>query len=497
MVGSMCWDASKLFDFIKEKATPIATYKDILLYTLLITIIGILIYVTCTSFWDLYSRNIMTESDSNLPSAILMIVGLLLGIVYIVFFAAAHKLNQKVWIIFFSTIIATFVLIKVNIAILNIQIGSLLIIGIIIVAPFLLRSGWKKPNWWLIFSIMVFVFFVLAGITIIDAMYGYRPIENVYWNLAGNTSQRYTQNWTNTSMNCTSKSGGKIIGGSEVRCAISPGLRISEGVVKFSYRSGNSSTQKFNASQEFSAPYDITYVYFEVNNTEEGNKSAIISTGFPHQIYQYEDSKKRYNDFLSSLFILITGVLFIIPAMMINIRDLWQGKNESSGVEDMTKYFAYGSNLNQDDLNDWFRKRHPDKSILLNNKNPHVAVLDGYEIVFDYNSSSRKCRVADLKRSDERVWGVLFDMNSEDMKFIEEKEGVRKKIYHEELVEVKVAGQRIKAKTYIVYDKLRKQTSEPPSKQYLEYINKIIDGAERFELPKEWIGKLKKFRTQG
>lgn len=158
----------------------------------------------------------------------------------------------------------------------------------------------------------------------------------------------------------------------------------------------------------------------------------------------------------------------------------------------MTLYFAYGSNLNQEDLNLWCI-RHKRPKIDLAAKKPHKVMLDGFELVFDYFSKiSRKCGVADLKKSEGKyVEGVLFEMSEEEMKTIDEKEGP--KVYHRQKVLVTLKnGQRVEATTYMVKDELRGNGHVPPSNGYLKL---IINGAEKFELSENWINFLSSIET--
>jgi len=151
-----------------------------------------------------------------------------------------------------------------------------------------------------------------------------------------------------------------------------------------------------------------------------------------------------------------------------------------------TLYFAYGSNLNQEDLDAWCKLKNCSR-IDLETKKPIRAILNGYELAFDYCSSSRNCGVADVKVAPgKHVEGVLFEMTKGDMDSIKRKEGVAAHVYRPENITVRLPdGQEKDVKTYVV--NVKEERCIPPSKRYLEI---IISGAKNFGLSPEWIQTL-------
>lgn len=163
-------------------------------------------------------------------------------------------------------------------------------------------------------------------------------------------------------------------------------------------------------------------------------------------------------------------------------------------------YFAYGSNLNQEDLNDW-KARKPkwrNTDLILNKKS--IGFLSGYRLGFTRTSPSREdMGVADIVRSYDpmsRVWGVIFSLTEEQGKAIEAKEGFvglgdARNSYDQIKVQVTdVEGGEKPCLTYqaVVPDNKRNSLYFRPSKKYYEVIRK---GGEDHELPREFFYHLR------
>ncbi|MEM1873946.1 MAG: gamma-glutamylcyclotransferase family protein, partial [Acidilobaceae archaeon] len=115
---------------------------------------------------------------------------------------------------------------------------------------------------------------------------------------------------------------------------------------------------------------------------------------------------------------------------------------------DYVDYFAYGSNMSEEDLSKWC-KRHgypPIKPLEV-----EVAVLRDFKLVFNYKSESRGCGVANIiPHKGGEVWGLLMRLSPSDYEKIKEKEGCCR-VYKE--IEVTVVtrseGRAVKAKTFM------------------------------------------------
>ena len=163
-------------------------------------------------------------------------------------------------------------------------------------------------------------------------------------------------------------------------------------------------------------------------------------------------------------------------------------------------YFAYGSNLNQEDLNEWKAKKPRWENTDLNLIRKSIGFLSGYRLGFTRTSPSREdMGVADIVRSYDpmsRVWGVIFSLADKQAKAIEAKEGFvglgdARNSYNQIKVQVTDAeGAEKPCLTYqaVVPDNERNSLYFRPSKKYYEVIRK---GGEDHKLPREFFYHLR------
>jgi hypothetical protein len=84
-------------------------------------------------------------------------------------------------------------------------------------------------------------------------------------------------------------------------------------------------------------------------------------------------------------------------------------------------YFAYGSNLNQQDFDDWCSRRGFSKGLL---RFHSKANLPDFDLAFSYRSATRNGGVLDIKpRTGQLVPGVLFEIDDEGWDALDAKEG--------------------------------------------------------------------------
>jgi gamma-glutamylcyclotransferase (GGCT)/AIG2-like uncharacterized protein YtfP len=135
-------------------------------------------------------------------------------------------------------------------------------------------------------------------------------------------------------------------------------------------------------------------------------------------------------------------------------------------------YFAYGSNMNLDQM----KERCGENFSVLG-----TLKLDKYEIGFDSEG------YANIRPKENAiVYGVLFEVNDYCLKQLDKYEGVPD-VYRRQEIVIEFNDKIIKAITYI---ESPDEFNNKPRKDYLE---KIIKGCEQNKLPREWIEKLKSF----
>lgn len=146
-------------------------------------------------------------------------------------------------------------------------------------------------------------------------------------------------------------------------------------------------------------------------------------------------------------------------------------------------YFAYGSNMNWDDLDKWCEG----KGYLPIDPGSNVepGIIKGYRLIFNHWSKSRGGGALNIIRSmGDEVCGILLTLSDEDFQKIKEKEGPA---YKSCPVNVVLAdGRVVGAKAFKAKDS---RELYPPTNEYLEIVSV---GAEHFNLGEKCLGQIKK-----
>jgi gamma-glutamylcyclotransferase len=116
-----------------------------------------------------------------------------------------------------------------------------------------------------------------------------------------------------------------------------------------------------------------------------------------------------------------------------------------------------------------------------------VARLDGYRLAFTRRSIKTGTGVADvIHASNETVWGVLYEIEDEELPAIDRKEGYGWAYTRITCtVQLEASGQGQMAMVYTVHVKEPKEVM--PSRQYLD---RLITAAHERNLPEAYVEKL-------
>lgn len=147
------------------------------------------------------------------------------------------------------------------------------------------------------------------------------------------------------------------------------------------------------------------------------------------------------------------------------------------------KIFAYGSNMNIGRL----RKRVPSATKVCN------ASLDGYSFAFNKKSKdgSVKGNIVKTNNADDKVWGVVFEIDEKEKDKLDDAEGLGKG-YNETIIDVLgTEGQLIKVQVYIA-DSDAIDNALHPYDWYKEY---VVSGAKENELHEDYINTLDNFQA--
>ena len=149
-------------------------------------------------------------------------------------------------------------------------------------------------------------------------------------------------------------------------------------------------------------------------------------------------------------------------------------------------YFAYGSNMNPDQM----RSRAPGHHVA------GLAALREHRLIFPLYSNTWGGGVSSIQlHHGETVWGVLYEVSEEEMGTLDGFEGYRgpgnqHNVYDREHVTVELVRpddgsfpRRVRADLYVA----RPSNPSPPSRRYLDT---LLAGAQHHHLPEEYIAKL-------
>lgn len=157
----------------------------------------------------------------------------------------------------------------------------------------------------------------------------------------------------------------------------------------------------------------------------------------------------------------------------------------------MIRYFAYGSNMDKDDLDKWcIKRKHP----IIKFKKIIPVKLSGYKLCFNYYSSTRNAGAANITKDDDSfLYGLLVDIEDPEITIIREKEGYPN-YYNEIYVSVESSKGEI-IKDVVTYKVVKKRESIENIKPTFYYLNLIIKNSEKYGFPEDYIGYLNTFKV--
>jgi hypothetical protein len=143
--------------------------------------------------------------------------------------------------------------------------------------------------------------------------------------------------------------------------------------------------------------------------------------------------------------------------------------------------FAYGSNMDLNDLHAWFKQRSCYKDANITTVSP--AQLPGYRLVWNYYSFARAGGAANIEPVNDRdLPGLALSVGKLEFDAIDEKEGhpnVYSRGNERQLIQL-ADGTELKAWVYIVSPSHIKPHFVPPQRKYL---NILIRAANQYRFP--------------
>lgn len=145
----------------------------------------------------------------------------------------------------------------------------------------------------------------------------------------------------------------------------------------------------------------------------------------------------------------------------------------------MTRYFAYGSNMDPKQM----AERCPGAAPI------GSARLGDYELAFVWDSPGWGGGVATVIPSSGReVWGVLWDLTDEHIETLDRYEGVAINAYMRDHLNVETHDGNVNALIYLAMDTRQKDPSD-------RYVDALVRGARAFSLPADYVEQLRALRS--
>jgi gamma-glutamylcyclotransferase (GGCT)/AIG2-like uncharacterized protein YtfP len=144
-------------------------------------------------------------------------------------------------------------------------------------------------------------------------------------------------------------------------------------------------------------------------------------------------------------------------------------------------YFAYGSNMDPDQMRD----RCPNAEVV------GIGFVENYVLRFPRLSLKRDCGVSSIEPlAGHNTWGVVYRLAEDDISRLDASEGYRvgrpagKNSYNRMTVLVRLDGASTEVQTYIAEPQ---KDAPPPNVAYLTHIR---DGARRHGIPENYLNYL-------
>jgi gamma-glutamylcyclotransferase (GGCT)/AIG2-like uncharacterized protein YtfP len=138
-------------------------------------------------------------------------------------------------------------------------------------------------------------------------------------------------------------------------------------------------------------------------------------------------------------------------------------------------YFAYGSNMDPEGM----RARAPRARAL------GAARLAGWRLTFSADAPDAGFGVPHIEPDEnDEVWGVLWDATEDDLRALDDYEGVGLGAYTRDVVVISYDGRDVEA---IVYLSLSRSYQRPAR----DFVEILVRGAEAHGVPRRYVEKLR------
>lgn len=170
----------------------------------------------------------------------------------------------------------------------------------------------KKFNWWKINTFCIMVLLLIVGLMFIQSTLGQKKLDLVLREY-GNDKKVLGN------IQCTDNNNDLIVGNT-VFCQMQPILTNISAYINFTLDNNSIISQNFS-NLRFIPPNNVKSIYLQINGDSEG-KHMQLHIGYAVKFLDKDENEKRKEKFTAYILGLFGVILFSVPSMMVNLKDL-------------------------------------------------------------------------------------------------------------------------------------------------------------------------------
>ena len=161
----------------------------------------------------------------------------------------------------------------------------------------------------------------------------------------------------------------------------------------------------------------------------------------------------------------------------------------------MVKYFAYGSNMDKEDLDKWCKEKNLKPVTFL--EEPKAAVLYGWELAFNYFSTNRDAGAANIMEvPGKSIYGLLLVLGPEDFAKIARKEGSPTSYAKvEPPIKIRLLDDGRTVNDVHTFKVIKTREEATMQKPKPDYMRLLISNARHYGFSSEYISMLENIET--
>lgn len=172
----------------------------------------------------------------------------------------------------------------------------------------------RDRNWMVFWTIFLMIFFLFVGGYLIIHSYGEPQLSLVL---------RDSNNIRNVVGNITcADADGRLIAGEDIYCETYPVLQNISGKVLFGSRKKMDLSYLLDDDLTFVAPNSTSRIIFLIGGFDDSGKYYDVQVGYDIGFFSPEDLDGRRDKMITYFILLIGAVLFSVPSMMNNFKNL-------------------------------------------------------------------------------------------------------------------------------------------------------------------------------